>query len=107
MGASRWVRRALQFGLRLPWMTPRGRPRRRCRPYPAGAEDAAFVDGELERWALAGVVRRMSAAEAAAAPCVSPAFVSWDRPDTPRLDVDLRQVNEHLREIKIKYEVLA
>jgi len=49
----------------------------------------------------------MSKAAAAAAPCVSPAFVSWDRPDKPRLVVDLRQVNEHLRGIKFKYEALA
>lgn len=62
---------------------------------------------ELHRWAQAGFVRRMSDAEAAAAPCVSPAFVSWDRPDKPRLVVDLRQVNEHLQEIKFKYEALS
>ena len=65
------------------------------------------MDEELDRWTRAGFVRRMSKAEAAAAPCVSPAFVSWDRPDKPRLVVDLRQVNEHLRGIKFKYEALA
>ena len=106
IGASRWVRRALKFGLRLPWLTPRGRPRTRCRPYPTGGRDGAFVDEELDRWTQAGFVRRMSEAEAAAAPCVSPAFVSWDRPEKPRLVVDLRQVNEHLRGTKCKYEAL-
>jgi len=49
----------------------------------------------------------MSKAEAAAAPCVSPVFVSWDRPNKPRLVVDLRQVNEHLRGIKFKDEALS
>ena len=64
------------------------------------------MDEELDRWTRAGFVRRMSEAEAAAAPCVSPAFVSWDRLEKPRLVVDLRQVNEHLRGTKCKYEAL-
>jgi len=72
------VRRALEFGLRLPWLKPRGRPRRRCRPCPTGSRDGAVIVDELKRWTRAGFVRRMTAAEVDAAPCVSPAFVSWD-----------------------------
>jgi len=72
-----------------------------------GSRDGAFVVDESERWTQAGFVRRMTEAEAGATPCVSPAFVSWDRPDKPRLFVDLRQVNEHLRVIRFKYEALA
>lgn len=101
------MRRALVFRLRLPWLTPRGRPGRRCRAYPAGKKDRVFVLDEVERWIKAGFIRRMAEAEAAAAPCASPAFVNRDRPDKPRLVVDLRQVNAHLQEIKFKFEALA
>lgn len=55
----------------------------------------------------AGLVRRMSADEAASAPCVSPAFVNWDRPNKPKLVVDLRQVNAHVQVIKFKHEAQA
>lgn len=55
----------------------------------------------------AGFVRQMSADEAASAPYVSPAFVNRNRPDNPRLVVDLRQVNAHLDVINVKYEALA
>lgn len=95
------------FRLRFPWLTPRGRPGRRCRAYPAGKKDRVFVLDEVERWIKAGCIRRMTAVEAAAAPCASPAFVNRDRPDKPRLVVDLRQVNAHLQEITFKYEALA
>lgn len=107
IGASCWVRRALQFGLRLPWLTPRGRPRRRCQPYLASKKEALLDKEELERWVSLGFVGLMTVAEACAAPCVSPAFVSWDRPDKARLVVDLRKENEHLRAMKLKYEALA
>jgi len=49
IGESRWVRRALQFGLRHPWLTPRGRALRRSRPYPTTKKDSAFVAVELKR----------------------------------------------------------
>lgn len=65
------------------------------------------MENELDRWVAAGYVRRLTKQQAAAAPCVSPAFVSMDRPGKPRLVVDLRQVNEHLRAVKFKYEALA
>jgi len=68
--------------------------------------DRAFVAEELERWVEAGFIRRLSDKEAADAPCVSPAFVSWVRPK-PRLVIDLRQVNEQLQVIKFKYEALV
>ena len=107
LGASRWVRRALKYGLRLPWQTPRGRPRRWTRPYPVSKKDRSFVAEEVERWVSAGFIRPLTEAETLAAPCVSPAFVSWARRDKPRLVVDLRQVNEYLRDIKFKYEAIT
>ena len=107
IGASRWVRRALQFGLRLPWLTPRGRPRRRFRPYTTTSKDHAFVSEELDRWVAAGFIRPLDDEEQSGAPRVSPAFVSWIRQDNPRLVVDLRQVNEHLQDIKFKYVAIT
>jgi len=60
------------------------------------------VGAELERWVKAGFIRPIDEDERRSAPCVSPAFVSWVRPDKPRLVVDLRQVNAHLADIKFK-----
>jgi len=65
------------------------------------------VGAELERWVKAGFIRQIDEDERRSAPCVSPAFVSWVRPDKPRLVVDLRQVNAHLADIKFKYEALS
>lgn len=101
------MRRALKFGFRLPWLTPRGRPRRRHSAYPLGKADRAFAAEELERWTKSGFIRRVVEAEQGKAPCLSPAFVCWARPTKPRLVVDLRQVNEHLLDIPFKYEALS
>lgn len=40
-------------------------------------------------------------------PCVSPAFVCWARLCKRKLVVDLRQVNEHLRDIPFKCDSVA
>jgi len=101
------VRRALSFGWRLPWQTPRGRPRRRSRLYPVSKKNSAFVADEVERWVAAGCIRPLNEEELPAALCVSPAFVSWAQQDKPRLVVDLRQVNEQLWDIRFKYEALT
>jgi len=61
------------------------------------------VAAELERWALAGIVRPLSTKEAEVVPCTSPAFVSWVRPK-PRLVTDLQPVNEQLQTIQFNYE---
>lgn len=107
IGASRLVRRALTFGLSLPQLTPRGRPRRSYRAYPLGKGDEDFAAKELKRLTEAGFIRQLTVHEQEGAPYVSPAFVCWAGPSKPSLVVDLRQVNEHLQDIPFKYEALA
>jgi len=68
--------------------------------------DRSFLAPELERWVLAGFIRPLSAKEVEAAPCISPALVSWVRLKA-RLVIDLRQVNEQLQAIHFKYEALV
>lgn len=65
------------------------------------------MKGEVDHWLAAGFIRKLTEDERVSAPCVSPAFVIWARPDKPRLVIDLRQVNACLREINFKYEAIA
>jgi len=61
------------------------------------------VAAKLERWALAGIRRPLSAKEVEVVPCTSPAFVSWVWPK-PWLFIDVRPVNEQLQTIQFNYE---
>jgi len=55
----------------------------------------------------AGFIRPLDEVERRSAPCVSSDFMNWVRPHKPRLVVDLRQVNDHLADIRFKYEALS
>ena len=102
MGAAYWVLRTIKFGFRVPW-TSRPPPIQ-SKGYVMPAEQRLWSETEVERWVAAGYTSRLSPAAGAGAPWVSPTLVVYG--SKPRLVIDLRNINLHIRRRIFQYQKL-
>jgi len=102
MGAAHWVLRTIQFGFRVPWASRP--PPTRSTGYAMPADKLSWSRTEVGRWVLAGFAKRLSPAAGAGAPWVSPTFIVYG--SKPRLVIDLRLINLHVRKRVFQYQRL-
>jgi len=102
MGADYWVLRTIKFGFRVPWASHP--PPIQSKGYAMPAEQRLWSETEVERWVAAGYTSRLSPAAGAGAPWVSLTFVVYG--SKPRLVIDLRKINLHIRRRIFQYQKL-
>jgi len=102
MGAAYWVLRTIQFGFRVPWASRP--PPTRSKGYALPPDELVWASAEVGRWVSAGYARRLSPAAGAGAPWVSPTFIVYG--SKPRLVIDLRLINLHVRKRVFQYQRL-
>jgi len=103
-GASPWVIKSIQFGLKLPWLS-RPTPYR-ARPLPLPVVWEAWALAKAESMVARGSLRKLTRAAARTAPWAANAFVT-NLPDAPRLVINYRHVNPFLPKRPFRYESLA
>jgi len=100
--AAYWVLRTIQFGFRVSWAS---RPTQtRSKGYELPPDEFVWASAEVGRWVSAGYARRLSPAAGAGAPWVSLTFIVYG--SKPRLVVDLRLINLHVRKRVLQYQRL-
>ena len=102
MGAAYWVLRTIQFGFRVPWASRP--PPTKSKGYAMPGDEQLWSETEVARWVAAGYAKRLSPAAGAGAPWVSPTFVVYG--SKPRLVIDLRLINLHIRRRIFQYQKL-
>lgn len=98
-----WVVRTILFRLFNPWLSTPAPTR--SRSYQMPAAEQALCGVEMLRWLSAGYVRRLSPADGARSPWVSPSLVVHGGKD--QLVVDQRFVNRFIVPRPFKYQLLA
>jgi len=102
MRAAYWVLRTIQFGFRVPWASRP--PPTKSKGYAMPCDEQLWSETEVARWVAAGYATRLSPAAGAGAPWVSPTFVVYG--SKPRLVIDLRLINLHIRRRIFQYQKL-
>ena len=102
MRAAYWVLRTIQCGFRVPWAS-RPLPTK-SKGYPMPEDVRLWAETEVGRWVAAGYASKLSPEAGAGAPWVSPTFVVHG--SKPRLVIDLRLINLHIRKRIFQYQKL-
>jgi len=93
MSAEYWVLQTIQFGFRVPWASRP--PPAKSKGYAMPCDRQLWSETEVVRWVAAGYATMLSPAAGAGAPWVSPTFEVYG--SKPRLVIDLRLINLHIR----------